>query len=467
MTSRPVSSDFIGRRAELGALTRRYEASQSALVPVYGRRRVGKTELLLRFSRGKPAVHFTAGDRLRVPQIAGFMRAAAAWLAAPHLAEQAPANWETAFRSVVAAAPKHRKLVLVLDEFQRLCRSSPEVPAVIQRLWDLEWQHGNAVMLVLCGALAGPMEHEMPGGRSSLDGRCTAGLRLEPFGFREAADFHPGWSPEEHARAWFVCGGIPAYLKRFEAGRSVVHNVTRAFFEVDGWFQREPEFLLRQDLAEVTQAASILEAIGRGHRSQSLIARAAGLTPSALAPHLKKLVARGWLERVLPLSGTPPPRTSVVYRIADPLLRFSFRFIAPNVGVLRRFAPDRTFAALVAPWWEAFCGEGFERLCREALPRIYAAEGVGGGCEVGEYWDRQVQIDVVGLRGDGRVDVGECRWGRDGTAAVADELSRRAARFPGGSRTVRRLLFLRNGRRSIPAGLIAYDLRQLYESAGP
>ena len=72
---------------------------------------------------------------------------------------------------------------------------------------------------------------------------------------------------------------------------------------------------------------------------------------------------------------------------------------------------------MLRPQWEAFCGEGFERLCREALPLLYAKDGVSGRFEVGEYWDRIVQIDVVGLRADGWVDLGECRWqGRMGVA---------------------------------------------------
>ncbi len=48
----------------------------------------------------------------------------------------------------------------------------------------------------------------------------------------------------------------------------------------------------------------------------------------------------------------------------------------------------------------------FERLCREALPRLYAREGVQAGYEIGEYWDRMVPIDVVGVRSDGWVDLG-------------------------------------------------------------
>ena len=110
------------------------------MVPVYGRRRGGKTELLLRFIAGKPAVYFSATQKLRGPQIADLMRAAAAALSRPELAGAGPATWEAALRLVVAAAPEGRKLVLVIDEFQWLCESSPDLPSVLQRLWDLEWQ---------------------------------------------------------------------------------------------------------------------------------------------------------------------------------------------------------------------------------------------------------------------------------------------------------------------------------------
>ncbi len=175
------SNRFIGRQAELSALEQRYNSARSAMVPVYGRRRVGKTELLLRFSSGKPTVYFTASDKLRTPQIADFMRAAADWLHASHLADSMPTNWEAALRLVVASAPDNRKLLLVLDEFQWLCQSSPEVPSVIQRLWDLDWQRSNRLMLVLCGSLIGFMEREVMGARSPLHGRRTSGWNLSNF----------------------------------------------------------------------------------------------------------------------------------------------------------------------------------------------------------------------------------------------------------------------------------------------
>lgn len=455
---------FVGRREELAALGRHYAASRSGLIPVYGRRRVGKTELLLHFAARKPTVYFTASDKLRTPQIVDFMRAAAEWLGAPHLAAAAPVTWEAALKLVLGSAPAGKKLVLVLDEFQWLCASSPELPSVLQRLWDLEWQRGNRVLLILCGSLIGFMEREVLGARSPLHGRRTAAIRLEPFGFREAAEFHPRWSREEQARAYFVCGGVPAYLRRFDPGLSVAQNIAVGFFAVDAFFQREPDFLLREELAEVRQAASVLEVTARGRHSQGDIARSIGLSTAALAPHLKNLVSLGYLERVFPLVPGRPPRTSVLYRVADPLLRFWFRFVEPHWSTLRRFTPERAFEQIVAPQWQAYCGEGFERLCREALPLLYHAEGVSGKFGVGEFWSRSAQIDVVGLRSDDWVDLGECKWlARANLAEVARELDARTAEYPGATgRTVRKLAFLRARTQAAAAGVTVYDLPALY-----
>lgn len=436
------------------------------MIPVYGRRRVGKTELLLRFIVDKPAVYFSATRKLREPQLAEFMRAAAAALSRPELAAAVPATWDTALRLVVSAAPGGRKLVLVLDEFQWLCESSPELPSVIQQLWDLEWQRGNQIMLVLCGSVIGFMEREVLGVRAPLHGRRTADLRIEPFGFREAADFHPRWSREEQARVYFVCGGIPAYLQRFDPQRSVVQGLISEVFEIDGFFQREPDFLLREELAEIKQAASVLEAIALGRQAQGEIARAVGLTASALAPHLRNLVGLGYLERVAPLSPRRPPRTAVVYRIADALLRFWFRFVAPDLSTLRRLPPARAFDQLVAPQWEAFCGDGFERLCREALPLLYDAEGVTGRVQIGEYWDRTIQVDLVGLRSDGWIDLGECKWsGRQSVADAARSIQRKAASYPAEDHTIRRHLFFRRAPRARPSETMIHDLAELYGDA--
>lgn len=454
---------FIGRDEEMAALEERYASPDSELLPIYGRHRVGKTELLARLAKGKPTVFFTAEAQLPAMQIRGFLAQAANSLRAPDLAANTPADWATAFRQVLRAAPAKRKLLLVLDELQWACRSSPELPSVIQRLWDHQWQHTGNIMLVLCGSNVGFMEREVLGGRSPLYGRRTGSLKLDPLNFADAARFHPHWSHEEQARAYFVCGGLPAYLLRFNPDLSVEQNIAGLFFRRLGFFENEPHFLLHEELADVSQAMSILRAVALGDKAQGDIARSVGLTSNALAPHLKILTELGYLERIAPLTPSPPARTAVVYRMADPLLRFWFRFVALRLGSAGRCSPTRAFEQLVAPQWESFCGEGFERLCREALPYLYEHESVVGRYTVGEYWDRESQIDVVGLRDDGRVDLGQCRWKADVPMARAvRELNIRAARYPAEGRTTGLHLFVRSKPRTAPPGVRVHDLDDLY-----
>jgi hypothetical protein len=93
---------------------------------------------------------------------------------------------------------------------------------------------------------------------------------------------------------------------------------------------------------------------------------------------------------------------------------------------------------------DSFFGYCFENLCREALPRLYEREGISAAFSIGEYWDKEVQIDVVGLRDDNWTDLGECKWGqiRSQKQLIA-ELDRKVSVYPNPrNATIGRRLFL-------------------------
>jgi hypothetical protein len=132
-----------------------------------------------------------------------------------------------------------------------------------------------------------------------------------------------------------------------------------------------------------------------------------------------------------PLTGARPNARHVRFLLDDPLLRFWFRFVFPHRSFIRQMGPARSYAELIRPQLEAYFGTCFERLCREALPNLYVREGLDGGAQVGQYWDKRVQIDVVGVRGDGWIDLGECKWGAIASVPqLLAELEARARAFP-------------------------------------
>ena len=425
---------FIGRTRELAQLTAAFESAEAALIPIYGRRRVGKSELILKFMVGKPGIYHLGQQSSSALQVRAFLAEASRTLNMPLLAELRATHWRDALLTVTEQwrlAHPNAKLILALDEFQWMAEASPDLPAVLQACWDRHWRRSGNVMLLLCGSYLGFMEREVLGKDSPLFGRRTAQIQLQPFGYLEAARFFRRWSAADRARAYFIVGGLPQYLQCLDDSLSIRHNIQRHLLDEFAPLYQEPSFLLREELREVAPYHAVLFALANKAETASAIAAAAHLPERNLHYYLQQLAALGFVRRRYPLDRNRANPKQVRFGIDDPLLRFWFRYVFPNTSLLRSAGAARVFQERIRPTLDAWFGGCFERLCREALPLIYAREGVDAGFEVGEFWSAQTQIDVVGLRDDDRTDLGECKWGavRSPRALVA-ELERKTKAYP-------------------------------------
>ena len=436
---------------------------------VYGRRRVGKTELLLHSLRDRAGLYYVGKTTTASLQIREFLQEAARVLEEPLLASMAAPSWKEALTAVTERWRGSGKLVVVLDEFQWMVGASPELPSILQELWDRMWKPAGNFVLVLCGSFVGFMETEVLGRKSPLFGRRTAQIKLHPFSFYEAAQFHPGWSWLERARAYFVCGGVPLYLRYFDPDLSVDRNIERQLLDEFAPLFREPDFLLREELREVDSYYAILRALASGSHTYADIAATSGLAERSLHYWVGQLVELGYVARRHPLTGRRPNPRQVRYTLDDPLLRFWFRFIFPNNSYIQRTEPRRAFAERIKPHLESYEGSCFERLCREALPYLYRRHEITADFEVGEYWSPDVQIDVVGLREDNWTDLGECKWGTIRSAkALRRELESKVAGFPNqrGATVALHYFVRRKPARLIPQpGEHWHDLEDLYAAA--
>ena len=401
---------------------------------------MGKSELILQFMADKPGVYYLGQQSSTALQVREFLAEAARPLGMPLLAELRAADWQPALRTVTeqwTRANPGQKLVLALDEFQWIAASSPNLLSDLQHCWDRWWRDAGNVMLLLCGSYLGFMEREVLGSKSPLFGRRTAQIHLQPFGYRDAARFHPRWSLEDQARAYFLVGGLPQYLLCLDDSRSIAVNIREHLLAEFAPLFHEPVFLLREELREIAPYQATLHAVASGHGTAPAIATATGLPERSLHYYLQQLTGLGHLRRRYPLASRRPAPRQVRFEIGDPLLRFWFRFVFPNVSVIRSAGPARALADRIAPSLEAWYGGCLERLCREALPLIYVQEEVAAGFEVGEYWSAATQIDVVGMRDDNWTDLGECKWGAvPSPAALETELERKLQQYPN-SRSLR------------------------------
>jgi hypothetical protein len=459
--------EFCGRSKELAVLEAAWRDERSAFLPVYGRRRVGKSELLLQFLGGKRGLYFVGKRAAAEVQLQEFLETASRSLEEPLLAQVKTPTWKSALELVMERAPRQGKLALVLDEFQWLAEASPELPSVLQELWDRNWSRSGRMLLILCGSYLGFMEREVLGKRSPLFGRRTGQILLRPFDHLGAALFHPRLSTIDKARVHAICGGIPAYLLAFDGRLSIEQNIMTRLLDENAALAREPEFLLHEELRDLVPYHSVLLALAQAKSSPAQLSQATGMDVRHLSYHLGTLVELGYVQRRYPVTESKPTTRSVRYALDDPLLRFWFRFVFPHQSLLRRLGPERGFAEMVKPELDAYFGRCFERLCRECLPLIYAAEGVRAPFTAGEYWDKEVQIDVVGVRQDNWTDLGECKWGAPASlAALAAELDQKVRRYPNArNATIGRRLFLKAHKRGSSErslGVKVHTLEDLY-----
>lgn len=459
-------SGFIGRGKELAVLNAANAGEGSAFVPIYGRRRVGKSELILHFMQRRPGVYFLGKKTPASIQIHEFLREAAVALEEPLLAEFSARDWGSAIDAVVSRWRSRQKLILAFDEFQWTVGVSPELPSLLQERWDRDWKKARNILLILCGSYIGFMERELLGRKSPLFGRRTAQILLKPFNFREAALFHPRYSRIDQARAYFLCGGVPLYLRFFSDQRSVESNIASELLNEHAALYREGDFLLREELRDVETYYAILLAVAAGLASNRDIARYSGVDVRGLHYYLQQLLNLGYLERRYPLSGEGKVARHVRYDLADPLLRFWFRFIFPNTSYILHMGAEKALRDRIRPHLDAYFGLCFERLCREALPWIYQREGITAAFQIGEYWSKTTQIDVVGLRDDGWTDLGECKWGVvRSPGRIEQELEQKVAAYPNRrNATIGRRIFTRGKPLAASSEKARwYGLEDLYE----
>ena len=398
---------FVNRVSELQLLEQRFTSGQAELFVLYGRRRVGKTELLTRFCEGKRNAFFVADLGAEVSLRAGLSAAVNGVLFGPELAGAVYATWEDLLVTLARGAQAER-LVVVLDEFPYLVTAHPPLASVLQRVWDQALRRSQ-IMLILCGSYIGMMEETVLGYQAPLYGRRTGQYLLEPLGYADARLFCQPYSLEDQVRAYAVYGGTPAYLQTLQATHSLADNIRDGILARGAFLYDEVRFVLQQELREPRNYFATLQAIASGKTRLNEIKLATGL--DGVSAYLETLQHLHLVERVVPVTETQPHKSRRgLYRLKDHYLRFWFRYVHPNRSQLERGAGQAILETLVLPQLDAYVGPAFEEICRQYFWRA----GLEGRLpfqprQVGGWWSANAEVDLVVL-GEAEAMLVECKW---------------------------------------------------------
>lgn len=405
--------EFVGRKSELAFLEDCYADHRAQLVILYGRRRVGKTELLRRFCTGRPHVFSASNEAPAQSQLASFSQQmfAAGAPAGRYLSSYA--SWEDALADIPELPFEGRRLV-VIDEFPYLVKSDPSLPSVLQNAWDACLKDRD-VMIVLCGSAMSFMEHELLAEKNPLYGRATGILKLEPMPYRDTARFFPGYSPEEHVLAYAVLGGTPHYLAQFDPDAGLEDNIKRTILRRGSALYNEVEFLMRQELRETAVYNSIVQAVALGATQLNEIAQKTMIPAQKASVYIRNLIEMGVLKREFPVGAGLQERAKAqrgLYRVADNFFRFWYAYVFSNQSALEMLDVDGVWEHGVEPSLNEFAAVPFEDICRAWMFERNRAGDLPVYCtDIGRWWRGGDEIDVLGIdKRGGQAVAGECKF---------------------------------------------------------
>jgi len=412
-----VNQPFINRHEELNFLEKYYKDKDRNLIVIYGRRRVGKTELIKHFIKNKKHVYYLCEKSSLQKNIEKFKEALAECLREEWLRQLEIKDFETLFKTIKKELSEE-KIVIVFDEFPHLIEIDRSIPSVFQKIWD-EVLKDAYVYLILCGSSIGMMETEVLGYKSPLYGRRTAQWKVSELDIKFVREFLPNYSFEEILYTYAIVGGIPFYFLMLDKRKGVFENIKNLFLWKGGFFYEEAENLLRQEFREPRNYMLILRSISEGKRKIGLISNSSGLDKSAVSRYIEILENLKIVSYELPVTESDKAKRRLYY-ISDNYFKFWFRFVYPNKSKIEEGLGEVLLEEIKRDFAQYF-SEIFETICKKILMSLFQFT------KIGRWWHKDKEIDLVGFNNNREILFCECKW-KDKVNAekVLEELKEKA-----------------------------------------
>ena len=398
-----VQQKFVDRQRELEFLEKKYREDKANLIVIYGRRRVGKTELIKKFLENKKGIYILCSKDSLNENIKELKRKFFEITKREYFLKLETLSFFDIFKYFVEEIGDE-KIIIVLDEFPYLIELNPGIVSVFQKIWD-ELLENTKIFLILCGSSIGMMETEVLGYKSPLYGRRTGEWKVEPLNFRHVKNFFEKYNIEDLFKIYSICGGTPFYLAKLDPELTVEENIKRKILTKGEVLYNEPKVLLKEEFREPKTYMLILKYLALGYNTHGKLSPATGIEKGNLSKYLAVLEETKIIRYVLPLG----QRKRGIYIIEEPFFNFWFRFVYPNVSDLEIGLVEEVFSR-ISPQLNYYYGIMFE----------YIILGMLKTGEInlpfnfnwfGKWWHKDKEIDIVALNEKTKeILFAECKW---------------------------------------------------------
>lgn len=402
---------FIDRIDDLAKLEEIADSNRAELVLFYGRRRVGKSRILIEFARKTKAIYLLADASENILDIL-----------AKQVGEEFVrfSNWEDFFEFVYKS--KHK--IIIIDEFQYLYQINKAWPTILQRWWEKIKDTNKKI--ILCGSIISTIYKIAMGYGSALYGRKTREIHIAPIKFRFIKEFFPNYSVEQLIEAYSIVGGVPRYLEEFDTKFGIDENIRNKILEKTSFLYNEPTNLLFEEFRTPASYSSIFQAISEGYTKFNEISEVSKIQSHRLPKYLTILERVGLIEKEIPIGDKKVRIKSTRYKIKDNFYNFWFKFIFKNKSMIEQGLQNEVFALIKKDFW-SYVGKVFEDVCKELI----IEEKLFDVTKIGRWWYKDKEIDIIGLNEKTEETVFcECKWQENvDVERIIKELNEKAKYF--------------------------------------
>lgn len=382
---------FYDRDKEINYLReiRRQAETSARFTVVTGRRRIGKTSLVLKAYEDEPMLYFFVARKAEADLCESYVEEIARVLGIPVMGRCK--SFAEVFEFLMKLSVQ-RHFTLFIDEFQEFFKVNKSVFSDMQRIWDL-YEKQSHINLVVCGSVYSMMQKIFKDRKEPLYGRCTGELKVQPFRpsvLRQIlADVKSDYTHEDLLALFSFTGGVAKYVQLLVDAKAFSKDeMIDAIVSENSLFLSEGRNNLVEEFGrDYGVYFSILTCISRGYNTRNAIEDVVGREIGGYLTNLEKDYEL--IRKAQPLFEKTTSK-NVRYEIDDVFYTFWFRFLFKYNYIIEieNFAKMRE---IIFRDYETFSGMMLERyFYRKAVES-------GKYTRIGRWWDRKGfnEIDLI------------------------------------------------------------------------
>ena len=326
---------FIGRVNEINTLKELYNSDSFESILIYGRKRLGKSELIKESFKNFEGVkiYFECQKASELYNIQSLSEILATAFNIP------TPSFKTLNQVLEFVFNKsiNEKIILVIDEYPYLRNNLEYLDSIIQNAID-KYKMNCKLKLILCGSYIDVME-ELLSARNPLYGRFSIKMNIKQMNYLESSMFYPSLKNEDKVAYYSIFGGVPYYNQYIDETKSLKENIINLIASPNARFLNEAEGFLLEEMTKLNNANECFYAIALGNKKYKDILNKSHISSSPmLSDVLKRLIKMDVIERICPINDESEKKAT--YEISERLSLFYYRYIFTKNSYFKIMAPD-------------------------------------------------------------------------------------------------------------------------------